>query len=64
METITLYVENQDGIYSAYSDKNDPYANVLLLKEATIEKELGEHLCKATSTYNEAQDVLFHLWND
>lgn len=64
METITLYVENQDGIYSAYCDKNDPYANVLLLKEATIDKELGEHLCKATSIYNEAQDLMFHLWND
>ena len=61
---IKLYVENQDGIYSAYCDKHDPYANTLLLKEATVEKELGEHLCKATATYNEAQDVLFHLFND
>ena len=61
---ITVYIENQDGIYSVYCDKHDPYICSALLKEAKVEKELGEYLCETTKRYNEAQDVMYHLFND
>lgn len=56
----TIYIENNDGIYSAYADKHDPYICGHVIT-ATIEATTADALCEATKYYNQSQDLLRQL---
>lgn len=59
-EMKTIYIEDNDGIYSAYADKHDPYVCGRLI-EATIDAGMAKLLCEATKYYNQSQDLLRQL---
>ena len=59
-----VYVENLDGVYSAYASKSDPYVATNNLKEARIERYVAEELIRTTAEYNESQKLLYSLYND
>ena len=61
-ELATIYIEDVDGIYSAYKSKNDPYASGSKLIAANLDKSFADALCEATSKYNQSQDALYQLF--
>ena len=63
-ELMLVYVENVDGVYSAYASKSDPYVATTNLKEAKIDRWTAETLIRTTAEYNESQKLLYSLFND
>ena len=63
-ELMLVYVENVDGVYSAYASKSDPYVATTKLKEAKIDRWTAETLIRTTAEYNESQKLLYSLFND
>lgn len=63
-ELMPVYVENVDGVYSAYASKSDPYVSTTNLKEAKIDRFIAESLIRTTAEYNESQKLLYSLFND
>ena len=50
MEELKLvYVENVDGVYSAYASKSDPYVATTNLKEAKLDRWIAESLIRTTA---------------
>jgi hypothetical protein len=58
-----IYVEDSNGLLYAYSSKHNPFI-CGATKEATMERNLAEWLCKATQDFNQSQDLLYKIYHD
>jgi hypothetical protein len=63
MDTTTIYVERNDGLYNAYMSNNDKYI-VGPTRQIHLEPHIATALCEVTSEYNKMQDLLYELYND
>jgi hypothetical protein len=61
-ELVTIWVEHNDGIYNSYSDKHNHYI-CGSIKEVHINADTAKDLCEITTAYNEAQDLLWQIYN-
>ena len=58
----TVYVENNDGVFSAYTKKSDPMV-VGKLVECNLPESIADTLIQITKDYNESQDLMRQLYN-